>query len=89
MIKPSTYDVSKVILKCGVLYNPITAIFTFKQENTKGEIKPKSRLAHCRFSQKTVEFDLFAMKSKKANKSNYSIHFLGESMVYQSAFKIN
>ena len=35
------------------------------------------------------EFDLFAVKSKKANKTNSSFCFLGESMVRQSAFKIN
>jgi hypothetical protein len=35
------------------------------------------------------EFDLFAVKSKKANKTNSSVRFLGESMARQSAFKIN
>ena len=35
------------------------------------------------------EFNLFAVKSKKANKTNSSIRFLGESMVRQSAFEIN
>ena len=35
------------------------------------------------------EFDLFAMNSKKANKTNLSICFLGESMACQSAFRIN
>ena len=35
------------------------------------------------------EFDFFAFKSKKANKTNSSVHFLGESMAHQSAFKIN
>ena len=37
----------------------------------------------------TDEFDLFAVKRKKANKSNPSVRFLGESMVRQSAFEIN
>ena len=37
----------------------------------------------------TDEFDLFAVKSKKANKTNSSAHFLGESMARQSAFEIN
>ena len=56
----------------------------------KGQIKPKSRLARHRFSQKrTNGFDLFALKSKKADKTNLSVHFLGESMVRQSAFEIN
>ena len=35
------------------------------------------------------EFDLFAVKSKKANKTNSSVRFLGESMACQSAFEIN
>jgi hypothetical protein len=35
------------------------------------------------------EVDLFAMKSKKANKTNSSVRFLGESMARQSAFEIN
>ena len=38
---------------------------------------------------RTDEFDLFAVKSKKANKTNSSIRFLGESMARQSAFEIN
>jgi hypothetical protein len=38
---------------------------------------------------RTDEFDLFAVKSKKAIKTNSSVCFLGESMVRQSAFKIN
>ena len=37
----------------------------------------------------TDEFDLFAVKSKKANKTNSSVRFLGESMARQSAFEIN
>ena len=35
------------------------------------------------------EFDLFAVKSKKANKTNSSLCFLGESMARQFAFEIN
>ena len=36
------------------------------------------------------EFDSFDMKNKKAKKKpNPSVHFLGESMACQSAFKIN
>ena len=38
---------------------------------------------------RTDEFDLFAVKSKKANKTNSSVRFLGESMARQSAFEIN
>jgi hypothetical protein len=35
------------------------------------------------------EFDLLAVKSKKANKTHSTIRFLQESMVRQSAFEIN
>ena len=35
---------------------------------------------------RTNEFVLFAMKSKKANKTNLFVHFLGESTARQSAF---
>ena len=38
---------------------------------------------------RTDQFDLFAVKSKKANKANSSVRFLGEFMARQSAFKIN
>ena len=38
---------------------------------------------------RTDEFDLFGVKSKKANKTNSSVRFLGESMAPQSAFEIN
>ena len=41
----------------------------------------------CRFSQKLNKWIcLFAVKSKKANKKNLFLCFLGESMVHQSAF---
>ena len=53
----------------------------------KGQIKSKSRLERLRFCQKMI--DLFAVKSKKANKTNLSVRFLGESMARQSAFEIN
>ena len=48
-----------------------------------GQIKSKSRLESwlraVDFPKKqTDEFDLFAFKSKKANKTNSSVHFLGE-----------
>ena len=57
---------------------------------TKGQKKSKSRLSAVDSPKKrTDEFDLFAMKSKKANKTNSSVRFLGESMARQSAFKIN
>jgi hypothetical protein len=38
---------------------------------------------------RTDEFDLFAVKSKKANKINLPVRFLGESLARQSAFEIN
>ena len=38
---------------------------------------------------RTDEFDLFAVKSKKANKTNLSVCFLGESMAHQSVFEFN
>ena len=37
----------------------------------------------------TDEFDLLAVKIKKANKTNSSVRFLGESMERQFAFEIN
>ena len=37
----------------------------------------------------TDKFDLFTLKSKKAIKTNSSLHFLGESMARKSAFEIN
>ena len=46
---------------------------------TKGQIKPKADWRAVDSPKKqTDEFDLFAVKSKKANKSNLSIRFLGE-----------
>ena len=36
----------------------------------KGQIKPEAVWVGRRFSQKTSKFDLFAMKSKKANKTS-------------------
>ena len=61
--------------------------------DTKGQIsqiEPKITLARRRFSQKqTDDLDLFAVKSKKANKTDSSVLFLGESMARKSAFKIN
>ena len=56
----------------------------------KGQIKPKNRLAAVDSPKKrTDEFDLFAVKSKKAKKTNSSVRFLGESIARQSAFEIN
>ena len=58
--------------------------------HTKGQLISK---ANCQAGdspkKRTDEFDLFALKSKKANKTNSSIRFLGESMARQSAFEIN
>ena len=45
----------------------------------KGQLISKTRLARRRFPKKrTDEFDLFAVKSKKANKTNLSVRFLVE-----------
>ena len=58
-------------------------------ESTKGQVKPKADWRAVDSSKKgTDEFDLFAVKSKKANKTNSSVLFLGESMDRQSAFEI-
>ena len=49
--------------------------------HTEGQIKPKSRLASRAVDSPkkgTDEFDLFAVKSKKANNTNSSLRFLGE-----------
>ena len=57
---------------------------------TKGQLKPKTRLASRRFSQKrTDEFFLFGMKSKKAKKTKSSVRFLGEFSRPEFAFEIN
>ena len=56
-------------------------------ESGKGQIKSKAALACCRLSQtRTNEFVLFAVKRKKANKTNSFVRFLGESTARQSAF---
>ena len=48
----------------------------------EGQIKSKAGLARRRFSQKmNDEFDLYAVKSKKANKTNSFVWFLGGSTV--------
>ena len=54
----------------------------------KGQIKLKADW-HAVDSPKkqTDEFDLFAVKSKKTNKTNSSVCFLGESAARQSAFR--
>ena len=53
---------------------------------SKGQIKSKEAWACCRFSQKRMnKFVLFAVKSKKANKRNSFVCFLGESTARQSA----
>ena len=53
----------------------------------KGQIKPKADWRAIDSPKKrTNEFVLFAVKSKKANKTNSFLHFLGESTARQSAF---
>ena len=53
----------------------------------KGQIKPKADWRGIDSPKKqTNEFVLLAVKSKKANKTNSLVHFLGESTSCQSAF---
>ena len=53
----------------------------------KGQIKPKAVWTRRRFSKKRKnKFVLFAVKSKKANKTNSFVRFLGESTARQFAF---
>ena len=48
-------------------------------QHTKGQLISKAIYGLITSPKKqTDEFDLFAMKSKKANKTNLSVHFLGE-----------
>ena len=54
---------------------------------SKGQIKPKTDWRALDSSTKsTNEFVLIAVKSKKANKTNSSVCFLGESKARKSAF---
>ena len=54
---------------------------------TKGQIKLKADWRAIDSPKKrTNEFILFAVKSKKANKTNSFVRFLGESTARQSAF---
>ena len=61
-----------------------------KSTSTKGQFISKADWCAIDSPKKrTDEFDLFAVKSKKAKKTNSSVRFLGESMARQSAFEIN
>ena len=54
---------------------------------TKGQLISKAIYGLLISSKKRMdEFDLFAKKSKKANKTNLSVRFLGECTTYQSAY---
>ena len=53
----------------------------------KGQIQPKAVWARLR--KQTYAFVLFAVKSKKAYKTNLFICFLGESTERKSAFGFN
>ena len=64
----------------------ISKVFNFIQNEFRSDKTEKQIGAP---KKGTDEFDLFAVKSKKANKTNLSVRFLGESMVRQSAFEIN
>ena len=65
----------KIFAKIGTIKGQLIS-----KADWRGIDSPKKR---------TDEFDLFAVKSKKANKTNSSVCFLGESMPRQSAFEIN
>ena len=56
---------------------------------TKGHIEPKARRAVDSSKKRTKEFVLFAVKSKKGNKTNLFLRFLGEPTVRQSAYRFN
>ena len=56
----------------------------------KGQIKPKADWpAVDSHKNRTNKFVLFAVKSKKANKTNLFVRFLGESRARKSAFGFN
>ena len=68
-------------LQRGVIHTTLTALKVRKNQKQFGRAvdSPKKQ---------TNEFGLFAVKSKKANKTNSFVRFLGESMMRQSAFEI-
>ena len=45
-----------------------------------GQIKPKAGLVHHRFSQRTKELDLFAMKSQKSKQNKFILLFFWENL---------
>ena len=62
----------------------------YEKEVCKGQLISKADWQAIDSPKKRMdEFYLFAVKSKKANKTNLSVPFLGESMTRQSAFEIN
>ena len=62
-------------------------VFSIESADSKGQIKPKTDWRAVDSPKKrTNEFVLFALKSKKAKKTNLFFHFLGESMARKSAF---
>ena len=63
-------------------------ISTLRLAGTKGQIKPKLDWPAVDCPKKRTD-DLFATKSKKANKSNLSVCFLGEVSRPKIAFDIN
>ena len=74
-------------LKCFLYF--IISIFLFFLM-AKGQLIAKADWRAIDSPKKqTDEFDLFAVKCRKTNKTNASIRFLGESMARQSAFEIN
>ena len=71
----------------GLNQTEVKLDFFVPDDCTKGQIKPKADWCAVDSPKKqTNEFVLFAVKSKKANKTNSFVHFLWESMAHQSAF---
>ena len=61
--------------------------FIVKFKLSKGQTKPKARLARHRFSQKMNKQICFVCCEKQKSKPNkYFVRFLGESATHQSVF---
>ena len=69
------------------MFIPDSRVFRHSFEILKVKIKSEAGLGRHRFSQKkrTNELVLFAVKNKKANKTNSFVRFMGESTARQSA----
>ena len=60
-------------------------LFWISFDVAKGQVRPKNSAVDS-LKKRKDQFDLFAVKSKKANKTNSSIPFFGKSMTRQSVF---